>query len=126
MPSVAQKFIRVARSARASEILKIGKTSTAKKHQTIIFCNTVKTCEWLYLFLSEMGVNCCCTHGNIHAELRLNKFIDFQNGNYNVLVTTDACSRGLDTINVRHVVNFDFPLYTADYIHRYDDQMNVL
>ncbi|KAJ3067501.1 hypothetical protein HK102_007397 [Quaeritorhiza haematococci] len=35
-----------------------------------------------------------------------------------VLVCTDLASRGLDTIAVRHVVLYDFPRSTIDYLHR--------
>ena len=31
---------------------------------------------------------------------------------------TDLMSRGIDTHNVSHVINYDFPLNPADYIHR--------
>ncbi|XP_046609779.1 probable ATP-dependent RNA helicase DDX28 isoform X1 [Neodiprion virginianus] len=118
LPQVRQKFIRVSHSSRSSEVLKIAKKNSEKKRQTLIFCNTVKSCEWLYLFLSEMSVNCSYTHGTLPARVRLDRFAEFQRGHTTVLVTTDACSRGLDTTTVKHVVNFDFPLHTADYIHR--------
>lgn len=42
----------------------------------------------------------------------------FQNGQVDVLATTDIGSRGLDTKRARHIINFDFPLHSADYIHR--------
>ena len=32
--------------------------------------------------------------------------------------STDIMSRGIDTQNVAHVINYDFPLNPADYIHR--------
>ena len=31
---------------------------------------------------------------------------------------TDLVSRGIDTSTVSHVINYDFPLNPADYIHR--------
>lgn len=118
LPQVTQKFIRLKRSSKAGEILKIVKDNSAKRRQTLVFCNTIKTCEWLHLFLSEMGINCSFTHGSLPAAIRSDKFAEFQRGEIDVLATTDACSRGLDTVQIRLVVNFDFPLHTADYIHR--------
>jgi ATP-dependent RNA helicase SrmB len=33
-------------------------------------------------------------------------------------VATDLAARGLDTLDVKHVVQFDFPRSAAEYLHR--------
>jgi ATP-dependent RNA helicase MRH4 len=38
--------------------------------------------------------------------------------NTKVLVTTDLGSRGIDTVSVRHVILYDVPHTTIDFIHR--------
>ena len=35
-----------------------------------------------------------------------------------MLVATDLASRGLDVPSISHVLNFDFPKSTSDYLHR--------
>merc|ERR1712083_1231199 len=42
----------------------------------------------------------------------------FLTGEVKVISSTDLMSRGLDTHDVTHVINFDFPLNPSDYIHR--------
>jgi len=48
-----------------------------------------------------------------HGTLR-----DFKASKIRVLVATDIAARGLDIPDVTHVINFDFPLQSDDYIHR--------
>jgi ATP-dependent RNA helicase RhlE len=42
----------------------------------------------------------------------------FKNGRIPVLVATDIAARGIDVNELGHVVNFDVPEQTEDYIHR--------
>jgi len=57
-------------------------------------------------------------HGDLTQNNR-NKIMDaFSRGKEKILVTTDIASRGLDLIHVSHVVNFDIPKHTEEYIHR--------
>ena len=39
-------------------------------------------------------------------------------GKANILVATDVAARGLDVDGIRHVVNYDYPGNSEDYIHR--------
>lgn len=42
----------------------------------------------------------------------------FRTGRSNILVATDVAARGLDVDGIKHVVNFDYPGNSEDYIHR--------
>ncbi len=42
----------------------------------------------------------------------------FAKGQHKVLVTTDLASRGLDLVHVSHVINFDMPKHTEEFVHR--------
>ncbi|MBL6735215.1 MAG: DEAD/DEAH box helicase, partial [Shewanellaceae bacterium] len=43
---------------------------------------------------------------------------DFSRGQYQILITTDIASRGLDLAQVSHVFNFDLPKHAEEYVHR--------
>lgn len=42
----------------------------------------------------------------------------FRTGKSNILVATDVAARGLDVDDIRHVINYDYPGSSEDYIHR--------
>lgn len=42
----------------------------------------------------------------------------FRMGKANILVATDVAARGLDVDGIRHVINYDYPGSSEDYIHR--------
>lgn len=60
----------------------------------------------------------CSLHGEIPPKLRLANYQKFKSREAKVLVATDLASRGLDMPFVSHVINFDFPKTTSDYLHR--------
>ncbi|RZF39664.1 hypothetical protein LSTR_LSTR001185 [Laodelphax striatellus] len=115
---VPQHFHRMILSERPAKLLSTVKESLRKKNPVMIFSNKTPTCDWCSMFLNENGVKCVNLNGNMPYEVRLGKFEEFQCGEYDVISSTDIGSRGLDTVRVKHVINYDFPHYMADYIHR--------
>lgn len=57
-------------------------------------------------------------HGEIPPKMRQVNFEKFLNRKSEILVATDLASRGLDMPFVSHIINFDFPKSTSDYLHR--------
>ncbi|XP_022083241.1 probable ATP-dependent RNA helicase DDX28 isoform X2 [Acanthaster planci] len=118
MPHVSQKFLRLHSQDKAATILKIVTKDNKQNKPIMIFCNDVSTCNWLAWFLEESNINVLRLNGDMDPEKRLGIMRSFQKGVCSVLVCTDIGSRGMDTIQVQHVVNFDFPNFMSDYIHR--------
>ncbi|XP_077276235.1 putative ATP-dependent RNA helicase Dbp21E2 [Temnothorax americanus] len=115
---VPQKFIRVGPSDKPTELLKYIKPKVANKEQVIIFNNNNSTCNWVSMFLNNSNIPTVRLNGDMQLYDRQNKYASFKSGKFRVLCTTNAGSRGLDTVTVRHVLNYEFPTATADYIHR--------
>ena len=99
-------------------LLKLVKPKMKSKIPIIIFSNTSETCDFTKIFLEQFNIKCVNLHGHMPMHIRHTKFNEFQSGMRNVLTTTDAGARGLDTIVAKDVINFDFPLITSEYIHR--------
>lgn len=118
MPHVPQRFIRVSNENKSTKLLELAKKSIKSNIPVIIFSNTSKGSDWISLFLNENDVPCINLHGDMAAGLREGRFKAFQSGKVMALSCTDLTSRGLDTVKAGHVINFDFPKYMADYIHR--------
>lgn len=118
LPYVTQKFLRMSKADRPEHLLRIVKNETQKKRPIIIFSNKSATCDYVSLFLEDNGVECPNLNGDMLMKIREGRFEKFQNGEVNVLSTTDCIGRGLNTVRARHIINFDFPLHVSDYIHR--------
>jgi ATP-dependent RNA helicase RhlE len=56
--------------------------------------------------------------GNLSQNQRQAALDGFRNGSFKVLVATDIAARGIDVLSISHVINYDMPESTDDYIHR--------
>lgn len=115
---VPQRFFRLNKSDRPSQLLGIVKAEVERRRPVLVFSNRTPTADFVSLLLNEAGVQCLNLTGDMQVAIREGRFEQFQRGECPVLSTTDVGSRGLDTSGVAHVVNFDFPLHVSDYIHR--------
>lgn len=118
LPYVTQKFLRMNKTGRPEHLLRIIKADLNKKRPIIVFSNRTPTSDYVSIFLNNNGINCINVNGDMHNDMRLGRFDQFQNGSVNVLSTTDCLGRGINTVRARHIINFDFPMFVADYIHR--------
>ena len=84
----------------------------------IVFMKTKHSSKRIYLKLQKDGVSVNAIHGNVRQNKRLNILNKFRNQKFKVLVATDVAARGLDIPHIQHVINYDLPQRTEDYIHR--------
>lgn len=84
----------------------------------IVFCNKKTRAIELTAQLQEQGISAQVLHGDFVQAKRIERVNKFKEGRTQVLVTTDVAARGLDLLNITHVINFDLPLRGDIYIHR--------
>jgi ATP-dependent RNA helicase RhlE len=86
--------------------------------EALVFTRTKHRANRLWEFLTKRGINAARIHGNRSQKQREDALEGFKSGRYRVLVATDIAARGIDVEALGHVVNFDVPLASEDYIHR--------
>jgi ATP-dependent RNA helicase RhlB len=86
--------------------------------RVLIFVNRRTTAAELVRGLSANGYPTRALAGNVPQERRLRMLQDFKDGKLAVLVATDVASRGLHIEGVSHVINYDLPQDSEDYVHR--------
>jgi ATP-dependent RNA helicase RhlE len=84
----------------------------------LVFTRTKHRANRLAEILKKNGVQCDRIHGNRSQVQRTDVLGRFKAGELPVLVATDIAARGIDVEALSHVVNFDVPVVTDDYIHR--------
>ena len=57
-------------------------------------------------------------HGDKSQAQRERALARFESGGIDTLVATDVAARGIDVAGITHVINFDAPAQTEDYVHR--------
>ncbi|KAL0267424.1 UNVERIFIED_CONTAM: hypothetical protein PYX00_009699 [Menopon gallinae] len=118
LPHIKQNFIRCNKSSKVDKILRIVKKDMNMKSPVIVFSNIVPTCNFLAHLMNENEIQCARFHSRMNTLERLEELSRFRKGEVNLLLATDIASRGHDIPRVRHVVNYEFPRYLADYVHR--------
>ena len=68
--------------------------------------------------LEQQGIRTATLHSNRSQNQRLRALKDFKSGAVRVLVATDIAARGIDVDGISHVINYDFPMHSEDYVHR--------
>lgn len=86
--------------------------------RTIIFVNTKREGEMLHARLNANDCPCRLISGDVMQAKRLQIMEDFKEGKLPILIATDVASRGLHIEGVSHVLNYDLPEDSEDYVHR--------
>jgi ATP-dependent RNA helicase RhlE len=87
--------------------------------RVMIFTRTKESADNVFKFIDRKGLGPArVVHSNKGQNSRINAVNEFKKGTLRVLVATDVAARGIDVVNVSHVINFDVPSHTEDYVHR--------
>ena len=87
-------------------------------YSAIAFTRTKARADRLTAALTKHHVAAERIHGDRSQAQRTRALDDFKRGKYRVLVATDIAARGIDIVELGHVINFDVPMVPEDYVHR--------
>ncbi len=86
--------------------------------RALVFTRTKRRARFLARDLEKKGYNASALQGNMSQNKRQKAINGFRSGKYDILVATDVASRGIDVLNISHVINFDMPDTVDAYTHR--------
>ncbi len=86
--------------------------------KVLIFGKTKRGVEHLSNSLHARGFKVGSIHGNKSQAQREKTLKLFKTNYLQTLVATDVAARGLDIMDITHVINYDLPATYDDYIHR--------
>ncbi|MBN4047282.1 DEAD/DEAH box helicase [bacterium AH-315-P13] len=114
--AISQKVYRVAKGKKTDLIIKL--ISEGNWKQVLVFTRTKHGANKLCKKMISAGITASAIHGNKSQGARTKALAGFKIGKVRVLVATDIAARGLDIPLLPHVINFELPNISEDYIHR--------
>ncbi|MFC1950579.1 DEAD/DEAH box helicase [Chloroflexota bacterium] len=92
--------------------------SKTRTGSVLIFTRTKHRAERVAQQLAKAGHRVTSLQGNMPQSRRQAALDGFRDGSFKVLVATDIAARGIDVLDISHVVNYDMPDSTDAYTHR--------
>jgi ATP-dependent RNA helicase RhlE len=114
--SIQQLLYPVSKHLKTDLLLEL--LNDPKVKSALVFTRTKQTADILARKLREARLSIVVMHGDFHQRKRAQALEYFQSGKARILVATNVAARGLDIDDISHVINFDVPDESENYIHR--------
>ncbi|MFI5458554.1 MAG: DEAD/DEAH box helicase [Isosphaerales bacterium] len=89
-----------------------------RPRQCIVFTRTKRGADRVAERLRRVVTGVSAIHGDLAQNIRDRVMRGFRSGEISVLVATDVVGRGIDVEGISHVINYDMPDDTENYVHR--------
>lgn len=114
--TVDQKFWLVGARERQKVLFQF--LSHAQPERAIIFANRRDQTHRIVEFLRKKDIPCEALAGDVPQRKRMATLARFKEGKLRYLIATDVAGRGIHVDGVSHVVNYELPDDSEDYVHR--------
>ncbi len=91
---------------------------TEEKGTFLVFSRTKHGADRIARKLEKLGHDADAIHGDRSQSQRTAALKGFSSGKHRILVATDVAARGIDVQDIAHVVNYDLPNASDDFVHR--------
>ena len=99
-------------------LLSLLREDIKQDYNTIVFWDTQKTCDEISSIIFQESIPNLPYYAGLESALRLETLHQLYKGKWRVIVSTNILSRGIDTLNVGHVIQYNCARSIEDYIHR--------
>ncbi len=114
--TIEQHYFTVEEMRKFDLLLKL--MEREEPEQAIVFCRTKRGTDRVQRKLSKKMKGVDCIHGDMAQPARDRVMRSFRDGKVRILVATDVVGRGIDVTNISHIINYDLPQSSDDYVHR--------
>jgi len=98
--------------------LLLGLLKREEWNRMLIFVNTKAGVEYLTYKLKGNGWPAEGITGDLPQRKRFRLMAQYKKGQIKILVATDVASRGIHVEDISHVINYDLPQDSENYVHR--------
>ncbi|KAI4370962.1 hypothetical protein MLD38_019248 [Melastoma candidum] len=119
-PETLQSYMLVCRPRQKPKYL-VALLQSLGGEKTIVFTSSLESTHRLCAllnFFTDLQLNIKEYSGLQRQSVRSKTLKAFRKGDVQVLVSSDAMTRGMDVEGVKNVINYDMPPYIKTYIHR--------
>ncbi len=114
--TIEQHYFTVEEMRKFDLLLKL--MDRENPEQAIVFCRTKRGTDRVQRKLSKKMKGVDCIHGDMAQPARDRVMRLFRDGKVRILVATDVVGRGIDVTSISHIINYDLPQSSDDYVHR--------
>ena len=113
---IRQSYFTVDKHNKFELLLKL--IDREQPRQCIIFCERKIGAHRIYEKLCGERKRVATMHGDLEQSKRERIMKAFKEGKICYLVATDVVGRGIDVVDISHIINFDLPMDPENYVHR--------
>lgn len=114
--TIEQFYVTVHRSNKFQLLLKL--LVQERPSQAIVFCRTKRGAHEIYSKIQKRLPDVEAIHGDLPQRKRDQVIRRLRDGRARLVIATDIVGRGIDISGISHIINYDIPEGSDDYIHR--------